>query len=157
MKLATLCYVRRAGRTLMMQRVKKTNDVHHGKWNGLGGKLQDGESPEECAIREIKEESGLVAQDPRLCGLLTFPQFTPGDDWYVYVYEVTDFSGTLIECNEGILEWIDDSELLGLNLWEGDRIFLPWVFEKKFFSAKFCYEAGKLVSHNVVFHQELLK
>ena len=135
----------------MLHRIKKQADVHFGKWNGLGGKLEPGESPEECAIREIAEESGLSARNPRLCGLLTFPQFTPGDDWYVFVYEVTDFSGSLIQSSEGNLKWIADSELLSLPLWEGDYLFLRWLLEGKFFSAKFEYKDGKLLNHSVSF------
>ena len=81
MKLATLCYLRRDGKTLMVHRIKKANDMHQGKWNGLGGKLDPGETPEECAVREIYEESGLIAHNPRLKGILTFPAFDDFEDW----------------------------------------------------------------------------
>jgi 8-oxo-dGTP diphosphatase len=153
MKLATLCYVRRAGKTLMLHRVKKANDMHQGRWNGLGGKLEPGETPEECVVREIREESGLVARNPILKGFLTFPGFANDEDWYAFVFIVNDFSGELIDSPEGDLQWIDDRDLSGLFLWEGDFIFLPWLDRPGFFSAKFVYTDGRLVHHEVVFHE----
>ena len=86
MKLATLCYVRHDNRTLMIHRIKKPNDMHQGKWNGLGGKLEAGETPEECAVREIYEESGLLAHSLLLKGFLTFPGFANEEDWYTFVF-----------------------------------------------------------------------
>lgn len=152
MKLATLCYVKMNGQTLMIHRVKKQADTHHGKWNGLGGKFEAEESPEDCAVREIKEESGLSVMNPQLKGLLTFPNFDGRDDWYVFVFVVREFGGELIDSPEGDLKWIDDDRLLGLNLWEGDRHFLPWLDGEKFFSAKFNYFEGVLVDYEVSFH-----
>lgn len=152
MILATLCYVKQSGKTLMLHRNKRENDIHDGKWNGLGGKLKLHETPEECVIREVKEESGLVIQNPKLRGILTFPEFSPDQDWYVYVFTVTEFKGDLIECDEGTLEWIPDTDLAKLNLWEGDPIFLKWLEEGHFFSGKFVYQNGKLVSHSVTFY-----
>lgn len=152
MKLATLCYVRRAGQTLMIHRIKKANDMHQGKWNGLGGKLDPGETPEECAIREIREESGLTARNPILKGVLTFPGFANEEDWYAFVFVVREFEGQLIDPEEGYLQWIDNSRLLELPLWEGDLIFIPWLEQPGFFSAKFTYHEGKLVDHSVVFY-----
>lgn len=151
---ATLCYVRCEGRTLMLHRNKKDGDVHKGKWNGLGGKFDAGESPEECVIREIREESGLTLLDPRLRGVLTFPAFKNGEDWLVFVYTATRFEGGLIPCAEGDLEWVEDSRLMGLPLWEGDLIFLPWLDQERFFSGKFVYRDGRLVSHQVSFSGE---
>ena len=153
MKLATLCYLKKENHTLMLHRVKKDNDIHEGKWNGVGGKLEAGESPEECAIREIFEETGLQAANPRLAGVLTFPLFAKGEDWYVFVYIVQEFEGTLIDSDEGNLKWIPDDEVMNLNLWEGDYIFLPWLQENIFFSGKFSYVDGELVSHKVTFHK----
>jgi len=153
MKLATLCYLRRDNQTLMVHRIKKENDMHMGKWNGLGGKLEPGEMPEECIIREIFEESGLTARNPVLKGLITFPGFSNEEDWYAFLFTVTDFEGTLIDSPEGTLEWIDDRLLFDLNLWEGDRIFIPWLDRPGFFSAKFTYKDNRLVDHSVVFYE----
>ncbi|NJN82219.1 MAG: 8-oxo-dGTP diphosphatase [Caldilineaceae bacterium] len=153
MKLATLCYVREKGKTLMLHRIKKQNDMHAGKWNGLGGKLESGETPEECAIREVREESGLLVEEPRMRGVLTFPAFSNEEDWYVFLFTMHRFSGQLIDSPEGDLAWIHDSQLLKLNLWEGDRIFLRWLNDERFFSAKFVYEEGELRDHDVVFYE----
>jgi len=152
MKLATLCYLRQNGKTLMVHRIKKPNDIHEGKWNGLGGKFEPGETPEECARREIFEESGLRVKKLVLKGLLTFPLFARDEDWYAFVFVATDFEGSLIESPEGTLQWIDDSKLTDLNLWEGDRIFLPWLERPGFFSGKFVYQDGALVDHLAVFY-----
>ena len=124
MKIGTLCYIKHNGKTLMLHRIKKEIDMHKGKWNGLGGKLEPGETPEECVIREVREESGLTIQNPVLKGILTFPQFDGVDDWMAFVFIAREFSGQLIDSPEGKLEWIDDAEVLNLNLWEGDRIFI---------------------------------
>lgn len=136
----------------MLYRNKKPHDVHRGKWNGLGGKLEPGESPEECMRREVWEESGLTVEAAQLRGFLTFPLFDGREDWYVFVYTVSRTSGELTESTEGELHWIPDEELLNLNLWPGDRIFLPWLGGERFFSAKFVYQQGELVSHSVVFY-----
>ncbi|MDP4174944.1 MAG: 8-oxo-dGTP diphosphatase [Bacteroidota bacterium] len=151
MKLATLCYIKYNGSTLMLHRVKKKNDMHEGKWNGLGGKFEPGESPEECVIREVKEESGLTIQEPKMHGFITFPAFDGFEDWYVFVFTADKFDGSLIESHEGILKWIPDNELFNLNLWEGDRTFIEWLSQDKFFSAKFNYKDGKLVNYSVTF------
>jgi len=133
MILATLCYVKQDSRTLMVYRDKKPNDMHTGKWNGLGGKFEPGESPEECVTREVLEESGLDIRHPKMNGLLMFPNFK-GDDWYVFVFTARDFSGELVETSpEGKLEWIPNEKLTSLNLWESDRIFFPWMEKERFF------------------------
>jgi 8-oxo-dGTP diphosphatase len=132
-------------------RNKKANDIHEGKWNGLGGKFEAGETPEECVVREVYEESGLAIRDPKLRGLLMFPGFK-GNDWCVFVFTATEFSGELIDSPEGKLQWIPDGQVLSLNLWESDHIFLPWIQEGKFFSAKFAYEGDTMRSYEVVFH-----
>ena len=154
MKLATLCYIidKTRDSTLMLHRIKKENDYHQGKWNGLGGKFNKGESPEECAIREIKEESGLTIRNPYLKGFISFPNFDGIDDWYVFVFTIDEFEGKLIDSPEGKLEWIPNNELTLLNLWEGDKIFLEWVFGDKMFSAKFNYENGKFLDYKVNFY-----
>jgi 8-oxo-dGTP diphosphatase len=152
MKLATLCYVRAGGKTLMLHRTKRPHDMHAGKWNGLGGKLDPGETPEECVIREVWEESGLRIVKPELKGLLTFPSFDGNEDWYAFVFVARAFRGELIDSTEGVLAWIDDDALPDLNLWEGDPIFLRWLEQDRFFSGKFVYQQGKLAKHEVVFY-----
>jgi len=137
---------------LMLHRVKKENDFHEGKWNGLGGKIEAGETPEECVIREVKEESGLDIFNPQLKGLITFPRFDNVDDWYVYVFLVEEFEGDLIDSPEGDLEWIDNDSLFDLNLWDGDSIFMRWLDNVGFFSAKFIYDNGRLNAHSVIFY-----
>jgi len=132
-------------------RNKKANDIHEGKWNGLGGKFEAGETPEECAIRETYEESGLIIHNPKLCGLLMFPKFK-GNDRYVFVFTANEFSGELIDSPEGKLEWVQDEKILGLNLWESDHIFMRWIREGRFFSAKFEYEEDNMRGYDVVFH-----
>jgi len=152
MMLATLCYVKHNGKTLMVHRNKKPNDIHAGKWNGLGGKFEAGESPEMCIKREVLEEAGIVIHDPHLHGLLLFPNFK-GNDWYVFVFTAHNFDGELLESSpEGQLEWIDDDQLTNLNLWESDSIFLPWIEAGRFFSARFEYAGDTLIGHEVVFH-----
>jgi 8-oxo-dGTP diphosphatase len=152
MQLATLCYVVKNNKTLMIHRTKKENDYHEGKWNGLGGKFDSGESPEECAIREVREESGLIVEKPKLKGFITFPMFDNVKDWYVFVFTFEDCKGELIDSNEGKLDWIPNEKLLELNLWEGDKIFIPWLFQERFFSAKFNYSNGKLIDYSVQFY-----
>jgi len=161
MKLATLCYVidKKNNSILMIYRNKKQNDYHEGKWNGLGGKFEPGESPEECALREIEEESGLIVKSVKMKGFITFPLFDGKDDWYVFLFTADEFvrkdsfgEGELIDSPEGRLEWIPNDKLTEINLWEGDKIFLPWLFQDKFFSAKFNYVNGRFVNFSVVFY-----
>ena len=153
MKLGTLCYITDGEKTLMLHRVKKENDMHEGKWNGLGGKLEEGESPEECVIREVYEESGLKIKSPKLKGIITFPKFDEIDDWLVFVYTANDFKGNTIDSDEGVLEWIGNSKLLDLNLWEGDKVYMKWLDKDELFSAKFIYRKRKLVDYDVVFYE----
>jgi len=153
MKLATLCYVQTASHTLMVHRNKKANDMHEGKWNGLGGKVEPGESPEECVIREVFEESGLQISVPKLKGVLTFPAFDGLDDWYVFVFMAHNYTGELTDDSpEGDLQWVPTSALHQLNLWDGDRIFLEWLLQDRFFSGKFTYDKGHLVKYSVFFY-----
>ena len=152
MILATLCYVKQNGKTLMVHRNKKPNDIHEGKWNGLGGKFEAGETPEMCIQREVQEEAGYIIQNPHMHGLLLFTNFK-GNDWYVFVFTATEFEGELTETSpEGRLEWVDDDKLTKLNLWESDHIFLQWLQNGKFFSAKFDYEGDVMLGYEVNFH-----
>ncbi len=154
MKLATLCYLidKYENKTLMIHRIKKENDYHEGKWNGLGGKFEAGESPEECAIREVREESGFTMIKPRMHGFITFPKFDGVDDWYVFVFTSDNFEGEMIDSSEGNLSWIPNNQVTTLNLWDGDKIFLEWLYQDKFFSAKFNYKDGKYLNHEVFFY-----
>ena len=133
----------------MLHRVKKREDVHEGKWNGLGGKFEQGESPEDCVKREILEEAGLKIRNPRLKGVLTFPDFAKEEDWYVFVFTASSFTGRLLDSDEGNLAWIKDGDLLKLNLWEGDRVFLPLLKRRGHFSGKFHYKNGRLSKYSV--------
>ncbi len=153
MKLATLCYIQKDNKTLMLHRVKKKDDMHQGKWNGLGGKFEPGESPEECVIREVREECGLTLRNPILKGIMTFPQFSKGEDWWAFIFIAREFEGSLKESSEGDLKWIDNDKLFDLDLWDGDKIFIEWLKKKGFFSAKFIYKDGKLTKHSVVFYK----
>lgn len=155
MILATLCYIKHDGKTLMVYRNKKPNDIHEGRWNGLGGKIEAEETPEMCIKREVREEAGLIIQNPYLHGLLVFTNFK-GNDWYVFVFTATEFTGELIDSPEGQLEWIDDDKLTGLNLWESDPIFLPWIEKGGFFSARFDYANGAMGEYEVNFYKNPL-
>jgi len=152
MKLATLCYLFNGNKVLMINRNKRENDMHLGKWNGLGGKFNPGETPEECVVREVYEESGLLIKNPELKGFLTFPAFDDEEDWYVFVFTAKEFSGQLRESDEGELEWIEWEKIFNLPLWEGDKYFLEWLNQDRFFSAKFIYKNSKYITHSVVFY-----
>lgn len=154
-KLATICYIDNGEALLLMHRNKKPNDVHEGKWISVGGKLEAGESPEDCAKREILEETGLVVTAMKLSGIITFPEFTPENDWYTYVFKVTAFEGQLIEdCVEGTLEWVPYDQVLSKPTWEGDYEMFKWVIENRpFFSAKLTYDQEqRLVDKEVIFY-----
>ena len=154
MKLATICYIDNGRELLLLHRNKKPNDVHQGKWISVGGKLEKGESPEECAQREILEETGLVAEAMTLCGIITFPDFTPDTDWYTYVFRVTRFSGQLLaDSPEGTLEWVPYDQVLLKPTWEGDYELFKWILnDVPFFSAKLTYEKETLIEQKVVFY-----
>jgi 8-oxo-dGTP diphosphatase len=133
----------------MMLRNKKLNDVHTGKWIPLGGGFEAGESPEECMRREVREESGLEVESAVLKGVITFPNFAERGDRWVFVFVVTAFSGDLGACLEGDLHWIADHDLESLEMWPGDRLFMNWLAEPGFFSAKIVYREGTVESHDV--------
>ena len=144
MILSTLCYIEKDGCWLMLHRVKKKNDVNHDKWIGIGGKFEEGESPEECLIREAWEETGLTLTDYQYRGIVTFVS----DEWegeYMHLYTATGWTGELKECDEGVLEWISREKMKTLPQWEGDKIFLRLLEEgAPFFSLKLCYEGDRL-------------
>lgn len=140
----TLCYLDKNGKTLMLHRVKKKNDVNHDKWIGIGGKLEHGESPEECMIREFREETGLVLTAWAYRGLVTFVS----DTWceYMHLFTAGEYEGTLLDCEEGTLEWVDTDKLTSLPIWEGDKVFLNLLKTREtFFSLKLVYDGEHLV------------
>ena len=142
MRLTTLCYVERGGCYLMMHRVRKESDENAGKWIGIGGHMEEDESPEECVRREAREEAGLELTDLRLRGVLTFILPDWGNE-LTFLYTAHTDTDRLPDCPEGILRWIPVDEVLSLPLWEGDRIFLPLLRERKdCFSLKLVYAPG---------------
>ena len=146
MKNTTLCYLEQDGCLLMLHRVKKVNDENQDKWIGVGGKLEDRESPEDCLLREVREETGLTLERWRYRGLVTFVS----DKWeteYMHLYTADKFSGTMKECDEGNLEWVPREQVEHLPIWEGDKIFLRMIAdpETPFFSLKLVYRGDTLV------------
>ncbi len=142
MKCTTLCYLERDGQYLMLHRNRKKNDVNEDKWIGVGGKLERDESPEDCVLREVKEETGLTMTDYRFRAIITFI-CPPWESEHMYLFTSEHFEGDLIDCDEGELEWIDKSDLLTKKLWEGDKIFLRLLDEREtFFSLKLVYADG---------------
>jgi len=147
-KLTTLCYMEREGEWLMLHRVSKKNDVNKDKWIGIGGHFEENESPEECLLREVKEETGLTLTSWRFRGLVTF-RSTGGsveDMEYMCLYTADGFEGEMADCNEGTLEWVKKEAVYGLNIWEGDKIFFRLLNENApFFSLKLTYEGDRLI------------
>lgn len=144
-KLTTLCYIEKDGKYLMLHRVKKENDENHDKWIGVGGKFEYGESPEDCLLREVWEETGLTLTKYQFRGIVTFVSNEWGTE-YMHLFIATEYEGTLKVCDEGELVWVDKKEIDHLKLWEGDKIFLRLLDEcQKFFSLKLRYEGEELV------------
>lgn len=149
MILSTLCYIEKDGKYLMLHRTKKQNDINKDKWLGVGGKFEEGESPEECLVREVKEETGLTLKSYKLRCVVTYVS-TTWETEYMYVFEADDFEGDLTECDEGDLQWIDKKEVTKLATWEGDKIFVNKMQESKnFFTVKFEYDGEKLIKYNL--------
>jgi len=152
----TLCYIEQDGKYLMLHRVKKKNDINHDKWIGIGGKFEELESPEDCLLREAKEETGLTLTRWRYRGIVTF--VAEKDSQYMHLFTADGFEGRIKTCEEGNLEWIEKHKLLELPIWEGDKIFLRLLEEDApFFSLKLVYEGdtlteavldGKRLEHN---------
>lgn len=143
--LTTLCYIEKDDCYLMLHRIKKEKDLNKDKWLGIGGHFEEKESPEECMLREVKEETGLMLTSYRFRGLVTFVTDT---EWFEYMclYTADGFEGELTECDEGTLEWVPKDQLKDLALWEGDYVFFRLLEEREsFFSLKLCYEGEKLV------------
>lgn len=150
MKNTTLCYIEKNDAYLMMHRTKKINDENHDKWIGIGGKLENGETPYDCARREISEETGLIADELFYRGIITFVSDIYGTE-YMHLFTCDKFSGTLTEnCDEGELLWIEKSKISELPIWEGDKIFLKLICEEeRFFSLRLEYAGENLVSHKI--------
>ena len=144
MRSTSLCYIEHDGKYLMLHRVKKEHDENHDKWIGIGGKFEEGESPEDCMLREAKEETGLDILRWRYRGIVTFVS----DEWgteYMHLFTADEFAGNIKDCDEGVLEWISKKELLSLPMWEGDMIFLRLIdSDAPFFSLKLCYKGDIL-------------
>ena len=144
--LTTLCYIEKDDCYLMLHRVKKQNDINKDIWSGIGGHFEEGESPEECLLREVKEETGLTLLDYRFRGLVTFVT-TDGITEYMCLYTSDAFDGELVSCDEGELEWVPKNKFNELNFWEGDYIFLDLLETRDtFFSLKLVYDGDKLIS-----------
>ncbi len=143
----TLCYIEKDGAYLMLHRVKKENDINRDKWIGIGGKFEPGESPFDCARREIQEETGLIATSLSYRGIITFISSDYGTE-YMHLFTSDQFEGQILEnCDEGKLEWVKKDEVYNLPIWEGDKIFLRLIEKKSdFFSLKLVYEKDTLVN-----------
>lgn len=148
MKQTTLCYMERGNEYLMLHRVKKDHDASHDKWIGIGGKCEGGESPDECMVREVKEETGLDVIAWQYRGIVTFVS----DVWpceYMHLFYCNEWSGTMVrDCKEGVLKWVKEEDVFNLTLWPGDRIFLRLLMSPRqpFFSLKLVYSGDNLVS-----------
>ena len=155
-KLTTLCYIEKGDSYLMLHRVSKKHDVNKDKWIGIGGHFEENESPEECLLREAKEETGLTLTSWKFRGIVTFIS----EGWnteYMCLYTADGYEGEIIPCNEGVLEWIRKEDLLKLNLWEGDKIFLKLLQENApFFSLKLAY-MGDVLTEAVLDGKKLKK
>lgn len=150
----TLCYMQDNNRTLMLHRTKKKNDVNKGKWIGVGGKLEKGETPEDGIIREIKEETGYTAEKVDFKGIVVF-NYNEQPSEYMHLFTCDKFNGVMHECNEGDLKWIDGEDILDLNLWEGDKVFIDLLKEgAPFFYLTLNYRDDKLLDYRVEFKEE---
>lgn len=149
MELTTLCYIEKDESYLMLHRVSKKHDVNKEKWIGVGGHFEQGESPEDCLLREVKEETGLTLKSYRFRGILTF-NFNDNESEYICLYTADRFEGELRDCDEGTLEWVPKRELHNLNLWEGDKIFFDLLNQDvPFFSLKLQYQGDILIGYEL--------
>lgn len=144
MKNTTLIYIEKDGKTLLLHRTKKKNDLNHDLWVGIGGHCEEGESPEDCALREAKEETGLTLTEYKYRGVVTFVS-DKYEGEYMHLFTASDFVGDIIECDEGDLEWVENERIPTLPAWAGDRIFLELLRKNEpFFSLKLVYEGSTL-------------
>ena len=148
MKLTTLCYIEKDDCYLMLHRTKKENDENHDKWIGVGGKFEKEESPEECLLREVKEETGLSLVSYKFRGIITFVSEEWGTE-YMHLFTADQYTGNLKECDEGELVWVPKDRIESLTLWEGDKIFLRLLQqEKSFFTLKLRYQGDQLTENS---------
>ena len=141
---STLCYITRGDEVLMLHRVKKKNDINKDKWIGIGGKFEQEESPDECLLREAKEETGLTLTSWRCRGVVTFLN-AQCDGEYMYLFTADGYEGQLKECDEGDLQWVSRDFLYSLPMWEGDKIFLDLLWSNEpFFLLTLRYDGDRL-------------
>ena len=139
-----LAYIFKQDKVLMLYRNKKKNDINEGKWMGVGGHIEKGETPDQALKREVKEETNLDVKEYQLLGVIYFS--TGEYHEKMYLYKVNEAVGELIECNEGDLSYIDKKDLLSLNMWEGDRIFLQYMEnEEPYFELELVYDNDTLM------------
>ena len=144
LKKTVLCYLEKDNKYLMLHRVKKKEDINQGKWIGIGGHIEENETPDEALIREAVEETGLTINKYKLNGIIEFVN----DDYteLMYLYTSNDFSGRIIDCEEGILKWIPKDEIFNLNLWDGDRIFLEKLLSNDdYFEIRLIYQNNSFI------------
>ena len=146
MNFTTLCYIEKGNKYLMLHRTSKKKDGNKDKWIGVGGHFEKGESPEECLLREVKEETGLELTSYQFRGIVTFIS----DEWpdeYMCLYTADKYTGDIGNCDEGELVWVEKGKIMDLNIWEGDKIFLKLLTENQpFFSLKLEYKGDKLIN-----------
>ena len=146
MNFTTLCYIEKGNKYLMLHRISKKKDGNKDKWIGVGGHFEKGESPEECLLREVKEETGLELTSYQFRGIVTFIS----DEWpdeYMCLYTADKYTGDIGNCDEGELVWVEKGKIMDLNIWEGDKIFLKLLMENQpFFSLKLEYKGDKLIN-----------
>ena len=148
-KLTTLCYIEKEDSYLMLHRIKKEIDENRDKWIGVGGKFEYGESPEECLLREVKEETGLTLLEYQFRGIVTFVSDVWGTE-YMHLFTATEFEGEIKVCDEGELVWVPKKEIEHLKIWEGDKVFFRLLDEtKEFFTLKLCYE-GEILQETII-------
>lgn len=149
----TLCYIENDECYLMMHRVKKNNDINKDKWVGVGGKFEENETPDECVLREVYEETGLTLKQFRLRGVITFLS-NEYEGEYMYLYTASEYEGSIHECDEGNLEWVAKDEVTELPIWEGDKLFFEELnADRGFFTMKLRYEGDSLVESSVLYHK----
>lgn len=156
MVLCTECYIQENGKTLMLHRNKKEKDINQNKYIGLGGRFEYGESPEECLVREIKEEAGVTLTSFRFRGTITFLQENEVENeklFYIFFFTADEYEGEIRDCDEGELHWVETERIAELNLWEGDHLIWEWLkADEGIFSGKLIYDGEKLMKHQVRFY-----